>query len=103
MTMTYRNADDWLEWAQGKYADAQERFAWMERPRSDTMDSYSTLIDLIECGMAYKQERKMPKAKDKLPLEILAEQMETLGRGGFAYKPSDMVEAARTIRRAIDG
>ena len=99
----YKDADAWLEWAQRKYAEAQERFAWMERPRSDTMDSWQTLVDLIEDGMAHQRERKAPAVKDKLPLEMLAEQMETLGIGGFAYKPSDMVEAAKTIRRALDG
>lgn len=99
----YKDADAWLEWEQRKYAEAQERFAWMERPRSDTMDSWQTLVDLIEDGMAHQRERKAPAVKDKLPLEMLAEQMETLGIGGFAYKPSDMVEAAKTIRRALDG
>lgn len=35
------------------------------------------------------------------PLMHLAEQMETLGREGFSYGPSGMVEAARTIKAAI--
>ena len=101
--MTYRSADDWLEWAQQKYADAQERFAWMERPRSDTMDSYSTLVDLIESGMAYKAQREPVKKDGTESLRKLAEQMETLGKGGFAYSPQSMVEAAQTIRGFIDG
>ena len=77
---------------------AREGDFWRHEP-----DSWQTLVDLIEDGMAHQRERKAPAVKDKLPLEMLAEQMETLGIGGFAYKPSDMVEAAKTIRRALDG
>lgn len=45
MTMTYRNADDWLEWAQQKYADAQERFAY--NPQS-MMDAARTIRGFID-------------------------------------------------------
>lgn len=103
-----KDAEDWLEWAQSKYDEAQERFAWMERPRSDTMDSYSTLISLIESGMASRAKDKADDQKARAaiepmmePLMELAEQMETLGKGGFSYNPSGMVEAARTIKAAI--
>lgn len=103
-----KDAEDWLEWAQSKYDEAQERFAWMERPRSDTMDSYSTLISLIESGMASRAKDKADDQKARAaiepmmePLMELAEQMETLGREGFSYGPSGMVEAARTIKAAI--
>lgn len=58
-----KDAEDWLEWAQSKYDEAQERFAWMERPRSDTMDSYSTLISLIESGMAFSQKAMLDAAQ----------------------------------------
>lgn len=103
-----KDAEDWLEWAQGKYDEAQERFAWMERPRSDTMDSYSTLISLIESGMASRAKDKADADKERAamlpmmePLMELAEQMETLGNNGFSYGPSGMVEAARTIKEVL--
>ena len=103
-----KDAEDWLEWAQSKYDEAQERFAWMERPRSDTMDSYSTLISLIESGMASKAKDKADDQKARAaiepmmePLMELADQMETLGKGGFSYNPSGMVEAARTIKAVL--
>lgn len=57
-----KDAEDWLEWAQAKYDAAQERFAWSDRSDSPTMDSYSTLISLIESGMA-------SRAKDKADIE----------------------------------
>lgn len=103
-----KDAEDWLEWAQSKYDEAQERFAWMERPRSDTMDSYSTLISLIESGMASRAKDKADAQKERAavepimePLMELAEQMETLGSNGFSYGPSGMVEAARTIKAVL--
>lgn len=103
-----KDAEDWLEWAQAKYDEAQERFAWMERPRSDTMDSYSTLISLIESGMAARAKDKADDQKARAeieqvekPLMELAEQMETLGNNGFSFGPSGMVEAARTIKAVL--
>lgn len=99
-----KEAEDWLEWAQAKYDAAQERFAWSERADSSTMDSYATLVSLIERGMeSYARDRAdidsdVGAAKSLLPL---AEQMETLGRNGFAYGPSGMVEAAQTIKEAF--
>lgn len=103
-----KDAEDGLDWAQAKYDEAQERFAWMERPRSDTMDSYSTLISLIESGMAARAKDKADDQKARAaiepmmePLMKLAEQMEELGKEGFAYGPSGMVEAARTIKAAF--
>ena len=99
-----KDAEDWLEWAQAKYDAAQERFAWSERADSATMDSYSTLISLIESGMASRAKDEASMEKDlgaREPLLKLAEQMETLGKGGFSYNPSGMVEAARTIKAAI--
>lgn len=103
-----KDAEDWLEWAQSKYDEAQERFAWMERPRSDTMDSYSTLISLIESGMAARAKDKADDRKARAavepmmePLMELADQMETLGSSGLSYGPSGMVEAARTIKAVL--
>lgn len=103
-----KDAEDWLEWAQSKYDEAQERFAWMERPRSDTMDSYSTLISLIESGMAARAKEKADDQKARAaiepmmePLMELADQMETLGSNGFSFGPSGMVEAARTIKAVL--
>lgn len=99
-----KDAEDWLEWAQQKYDAAQERYAWSERADSSTMDSYSTLVSLIERGMSsYERDRAdidrdVGAAESLLPL---AEQMETLGKNGFAYGPSGMVEAARTIKEAF--
>ena len=103
-----KDAEDWREWAQAKYDAAQERFAWSERADSATMDSYSTLISLIESGMASRAKNEADAQKKRTaveqmtePLMELAEQMETLGSQGFSYGPSGMVEAARTIKAAI--
>lgn len=103
-----KDAEDWLEWAQAKYDAAQERFAWSDRSDSPTMDSYSTLISLIESGMASRAKDKADIEKERTameqmtaPLMELAEQMETLGEGGFSYSPSSMVEAARTIKAVL--
>lgn len=99
-----KDAEDWLEWAQAKYDAAQERFAWSDRSDSPTMDSYSTLISLIESGMASRAKDVAGTDRGlaaQEPLLRLAEQMETLGSQGFSYGPSGMVEAARTIKAAI--
>lgn len=99
-----KEAEDWLEWAQAKYDAAQERYAWSERADSSTMDSYSTLVSLIERGMASYARDKADIEKERTamePLMKLAEQMEELGRNGFAYGPSGMVEAARAIKAAL--
>ena len=99
-----KDAEDWLEWAQAKYDAAQERFAWSDRSDSPTMDSYSTLISLIESGMASRAKDVAGTDRGlaaQEPLLRLAEQMEELGKEGFAYGPSGMVEAARTIKAAF--
>lgn len=90
-----KDAEDWLEWAQAKYDAAQERFAWSDRSDSPTMDSYSTLISLIESGMASRAKDEADAQKKRTameqmtePLMELAEQMETLGEGGFSYSCS---------------
>lgn len=102
--MSCRTADDWLDWAQAKYDAAQERFAWMEHPRSDTMDSYAELISLIEAGMASRAGRVQHDSNhDSNRLSALADQMETLGKGGFSFNPQSMVDAAHQIRTAING
>lgn len=99
-----KDAEDWLEWAQAKYDAAQERYAWSERADSSTMDSYSTLISLIERGMqSYERDRAdidrdAGAAKSLLPL---AEQMETLGRNGMAFSQKAMLDAARMIKVAF--
>lgn len=103
-----KDAEDWLEWAQAKYDAAQERYAWSERADSSTMDNYSTLISLIESGMASRAKDKADIEKERTameqmtaPLMELAEQMETLGNNGFSFGPSGMVEAARTIKAVL--
>lgn len=103
-----KDAEDWLEWAQAKYDAAQERFAWSDRSDSPTLDSYSTLISLIESGMASRAKDEADAQKKRTameqmtePLMELAEQMETLGEGGFSYSPSSMVEAARAIKAVL--
>ena len=103
-----KDAEDWLEWAQAKYDAAQERFAWSDRSDSPTLDSYSTLISLIESGMASRAKDEADAQKKRTameqmtePLMELAEQMETLSEGGFSYSPSSMVEAARTIKAVL--
>lgn len=103
-----KDAEDWLEWAQAKYDAAQERFAWSDRSDSPTMDSYSTLISLIESGMASRakdeadaQKKRTAIEQVEKPLMELAEQMETLGNNGFSFGPSGMVEAARTIKAVL--
>lgn len=102
-----KTAQDWLDWAQDKYEQAQERYAWSSRGDSSTMDSYSTLVDLINEGMAAKYRRRAGMDDGSgAPAELeelakLADQMETLGRGGFAFNPASMVEAAHTIRVAM--
>lgn len=103
-----KDAEDWLEWAQAKYDAAQERFAWSERADSATMDSYSTLISLIESGMASRAKDEADAQKKRTameqmtePLMELAEQMETLGNAGMAFSPNAMCDAARTIKSVL--
>lgn len=103
-----KDAEDWLEWAQAKYDAAQERFAWSDRSDSPTMDSYSTLISLIESGMASRAKDKADDQKKRTaveqmtaPLMELADQMETLGRSGMAFSPRAMLDAAQTIKAAL--
>lgn len=103
-----KDAEDWLEWAQAKYDAAQERFAWSERADSATMDSYSTLISLIESGMTSRAKneaaaRKKRTAVEQMtePLMELAEQMETLGRSGMAFSPMAMLDAAQMIKSVL--
>lgn len=99
-----KDAEDWLEWAQAKYDAAQERFAWSERADSATMDSYSTLISLIESGMASRAKGEAGTDRGlaaQEPLLRLAEQMETLGNAGMAFSPNAMCDAARTIKEVL--
>ena len=93
-----KEAQDWLDWAQSKYEAAQERYAWSERRDSSTMDSYSTLVDLIEAGMAARSHTAPEEHRE---LMALADQMETLGKGGFTFNAQGMVDAAYTIRKAV--
>ena len=99
-----KDAEDWLEWAQAKYDAAQERFAWSERADSATMDSYSTLISLIESGMASRVKDVAGTDRGlaaQEPLLRLAEQIETLGNAGMAFSPNAMCDAARTIKEVL--
>lgn len=100
-----KSPQDWLDWAQAKYDAAQERYAWMERADSSTMDSYSTLVDLIEAGIASKSGSARPagdeQCQDQTALIALAKQMEALGKGGFVFNAQSMVDAAHTIRKAV--
>jgi len=103
-----KDAEDWLEWAQAKYDAAQERFAWSDRSDSPTMDSYSTLISLIESGMASRAKNEADAQKKRTaveqmtePLMELAEQMETLGRNGMTFSQKAMIDAAQTIKSVL--
>lgn len=103
-----KEAEDWLEWAQAKYDAAQERFAWSNRADSSTMDSYATLISLIERGMASRAKDKADDQKARAaiepmvePLMELAEQMETLGRNGMTFSQKAMLDAARMIKAVL--
>ena len=103
-----KDADDWLEWAQAKYDAAQERFAWRDRSDSPTMDSYSTLISLIESGMASRAKDEADAQKARAAIEPmveslmeLAEQMETLGRNGMTFSQKAMIDAAQTIKSVL--
>lgn len=99
-----KDAEDWLEWAQAKYDAAQERFAWSDRSDSPTLDSYSTLISLIESGMASRAKDVAGTDSGLAAQESLlrlAEQMETLGRSGMAFSPRAMLDAAQTIKSVL--
>ena len=103
-----KDAEDWLEWAQAKYDAAQERFAWSDRSDSPTMDSYSTLISLIESGMASRakdeadaQKKRTAIEQVEKPLMDLAEQMESLGRSVMAFSHRAMLDAAQTIKSVL--
>ena len=52
MGKTRNTGQDWLDWAEAKRDEAQERFAWGSRSARRTMDSYDALISLIEAGMS---------------------------------------------------
>lgn len=52
MGKTRDTGQDWLDWAEAKRDEAQERFAWGSRSAERTMGSYDTLISLIEAGMS---------------------------------------------------
>ncbi len=96
----YRDANDWLDWARTKYEEAQERFGWSQSRDHSTMDSYSTLVDVLERGI--RREMGVAAADDDAveDLRRLADQMETLGKGGLTYSARDMERAAQVIRRA---
>ena len=99
-----KDAEDWLEWAQAKYDAAQEMFEWSNRADSSTMDSYATLISLIESGMASRVKDKADIEKERTAMESLmelADQMETLGRNGMAFSQKAMLDAARMIKAVL--
>ncbi len=97
----YRDANDWLDWARTKYEEAQERFGWSQSRDSSTMDSYSTLVDVLERGIR-REAGAAEMAEDAVEdLRRLADQMETLGKGGLTYSARDMEHAAQVIRRSI--
>lgn len=52
MGKTRNTGQDWLDWAEEKRDEAQERFAWGSRSAERTMGSYDALISLIEAGMS---------------------------------------------------
>ena len=52
MGKTRNTGQDWLDWAEAKRDEAQERYAWGSRSAERTMGSYDTLISLIEAGMS---------------------------------------------------
>lgn len=68
------------------------------------MDSYSTLISLIESGMASRAKDVAGTDRGlaaQEPLLRLAEQMETFGRSGMAFSPRAMLDAAQTIKSVL--
>ena len=103
----YKDADAWLEWAQTKYEQAQERFAWAQSTDSATMDSYSELVAVIEDGLVRRAEiagaNEGKQIVESSPLAELANHLEFLGSSGFTLSAHDCAEAAQLIRRAIDG
>jgi hypothetical protein len=75
-----------------------------QRADSPTMDSYSTLISLIESGMASRAKDVAGTDRGlaaQEPLLRLAEQMETLGRNGMTFSQKAMIDAAKTIKAAF--
>lgn len=52
MGKTRNTGQDWLDWAEAKRDEAQERYAFGSRSAERTMGSYDTLISLIEAGMS---------------------------------------------------
>lgn len=50
MGKTRDTGQDWLDWAEAKRDEAQERYGWWRT--GGTMGSYDTLISLIEAGMS---------------------------------------------------
>lgn len=95
----YKTAEDWLEWAQAKYEAAQERYAFASTRDTSTLDSYSELVSVIERGI--RRDLAPGAPEDTGALAALADQMETLGKGGFAFNPQSMVDAAHAIRKAM--
>ena len=52
MGKTRNTGQDWLDWAEAKRDESQERYAFGSRSAERTMGSYDTLISLIEAGMS---------------------------------------------------
>ena len=52
MGKTRNTGQDWLDWAEAKRDESQERYAFGSRCAERTMGSYDTLISLIEAGMS---------------------------------------------------
>lgn len=55
--MSRQTVRDWLDWAEKKYEEAQERFAYGGRSM-ETMNQYSTLVTALEDAIAYESGRR---------------------------------------------
>lgn len=52
MSKVKETPQDWLDWAEERYERAQEKYAYGSASAARTMDSYATLISLIEYGIS---------------------------------------------------
>lgn len=99
MSAQNMTAEEWLEWAYGKWEAAQERFAYGSKSAGKTMDSYQALIGAIECGVA-KRADEGDDMVDVAVLRKIADDLETKARRVDALSPHDMHAMASAIRSA---
>lgn len=106
MSAQNMTAEEWLEWANGKWEVAQERFAYGSKSAGKTMASYQALISAIECGIAKRAEHyglAMDEGDgmvDVAALRKIADDLETKARRVDELSPHDMHAMASAIRTA---